>query len=99
MPKASSCPALAEYQQLLAGQTPPPAQEILLALRQQVLPQPVHAVELRAVAELGLAVDRPAAEVFFPEPADRVVQREALELPYPGTLPEPASPPKKAFGS
>jgi ribonuclease PH len=28
-----------------------------------------------------------------------VVQREALELPYPGVLPEPSSPPKKAFGS
>ena len=28
-----------------------------------------------------------------------VVQREALELPYPGELPEPKSPPKKAFGS
>jgi ribonuclease PH len=28
-----------------------------------------------------------------------VVQREALELPYPGTLPEPSSPSKKAFGS
>src|ERR1700710_1964628 len=28
-----------------------------------------------------------------------VVQREALELPSPGTLPEPSSPRKKAFGS
>jgi ribonuclease PH len=28
-----------------------------------------------------------------------VVQREALEAPYPGALPEPTSPPKKAFGS
>ena len=28
-----------------------------------------------------------------------VVQREALELPYPGVLPEPTAPPKKAFGS
>ncbi len=28
-----------------------------------------------------------------------VVQREALDLPYPGELPEPTSPPKKAFGS
>jgi ribonuclease PH len=28
------------------------------------------------------------------------VQREALELPYPGVLPEPATPDKKkAFGS
>jgi ribonuclease PH len=27
------------------------------------------------------------------------VQREALELPYPGELPEPPTPPKKAFGS
>jgi ribonuclease PH len=27
------------------------------------------------------------------------IQREALEAPYPGVLPEPKSPPKKAFGS
>ena len=27
------------------------------------------------------------------------IQRAALELPYPGTLPESAEPPKKAFGS
>ena len=27
------------------------------------------------------------------------VQREALELPYPGVLPESAAPAKKAFGS
>ena len=27
------------------------------------------------------------------------VQHEALELPYPGVLPEPAAPAKKAFGS
>jgi ribonuclease PH len=27
------------------------------------------------------------------------IQTAALELPYPGTLPEPSSPPKKAFGS
>jgi ribonuclease PH len=28
-----------------------------------------------------------------------VIQREALELPYPGVLPEPSTPAKKAFGS
>jgi ribonuclease PH len=28
-----------------------------------------------------------------------VIQREALELPYPGELPESAEAPKKAFGS
>jgi ribonuclease PH len=28
-----------------------------------------------------------------------VVQREALALPYPGELPEPKTPAKKAFGS
>jgi hypothetical protein len=28
-----------------------------------------------------------------------VVQREALDLPYPGELPEPKTPAKKAFGS
>ena len=28
-----------------------------------------------------------------------VVQREALALPYPGALPEPSGPPKKAFGA
>jgi ribonuclease PH len=28
-----------------------------------------------------------------------VIQQAALELPYPGVLPEPSSPPKKAFGS
>jgi ribonuclease PH len=28
-----------------------------------------------------------------------VIQREALEAPYPGVLPEPKSPQKKAFGS
>jgi ribonuclease PH len=28
-----------------------------------------------------------------------VIQREALELPYPGVLPEPTTPAKKAFGS
>jgi ribonuclease PH len=28
-----------------------------------------------------------------------VVQNEALELPYPGVLPESAEPAKKAFGS
>jgi ribonuclease PH len=28
-----------------------------------------------------------------------VLQREALELPYPGVLPEPTGPAKKAFGS
>ena len=27
------------------------------------------------------------------------IQRAALELPYPGVLPEPAEPAKKAFGS
>ena len=27
------------------------------------------------------------------------VQRAALELPYPGVLPEPSGPAKKAFGS
>jgi ribonuclease PH len=28
-----------------------------------------------------------------------VLQREALELPYPGVLPESGEPAKKAFGS
>jgi ribonuclease PH len=28
-----------------------------------------------------------------------VIQREALELPYPGVLPETDAPAKKAFGS
>ena len=28
-----------------------------------------------------------------------VIQRAALELPYPGVLPEPSGPAKKAFGS
>jgi ribonuclease PH len=28
-----------------------------------------------------------------------VIQREALERPYPGELPESDTPPKKAFGS